>query len=113
MKQLAAQADARWNSQERFADAPKSRTLGDGTGTETVPRDPGGYVGQTEPDSVEGVRQDVNRADLPLGDTEETARAEAGVATKARRENPWEKNRKQNPSEGWQPEAWSPGPRKR
>lgn len=113
MKQLAAQADARWNSQERFADAPKNRTLGDGIGAETVPRDPGGYVGQTEPDSVEGVRQGVKGIEDAPEASKQGARTEPVLGTKVKKENPWEQQKRKNPSEEWQPESWTPPPRRR
>ena len=64
----------------------------------TVPRDAGGYKGQTEEESREGVRSAVEG-------TEEQQE-------KGKKQNPWEVNRG-GPSEKWQPSAWKPGPARR
>lgn len=93
MKQLARLADERWASKPSFLEKPKEQPY-----PATKPRDPGGYIGQTEPDHKEGVR---NAVENPSEMTE-----------KAKKENPWARERGA-PSETWQPEAWTPGTLKR
>ena len=51
MKELAAEADERWNSKESFLDAPQTQQPALAIGT----KDPGGYVPMTEPDNKQGV----------------------------------------------------------
>jgi len=114
MKELAAQADERWNSQERFADKPKMRTLGEGTGAETVPRDKGGYQRTVGEDGAEGVVSPVRSATEEEGQTADADPARRPTKTqKDIKESPWDKHKRQNPSDGWQPEAWMPPPRGR
>ncbi|KAL9625105.1 MAG: hypothetical protein Q9160_000834 [Pyrenula sp. 1 TL-2023] len=93
MKQLAQLADERWASKPSFLDKPRPQPA-----PITKPRDPGGYVGQTEPDDKEGVRSAV---DTP-----------AEGSAKPAKENPWAKNAA-GPSEKWQPESWTPGASRR
>ncbi len=90
LKHLAQLADERWASKPSFLDKPRAQP-----GLETVPRDPGGYAQQTEPDEKEGVR---NAVGTP---------GELGKKVK-KGESPW-KTRKGGPSEEFQPAAWSPG----
>ncbi|MCJ1335252.1 hypothetical protein MMC09_000520 [Bachmanniomyces sp. S44760] len=132
LKQLAAAADARWAAKPSFLDGPKVSQ----PGPATLPRDPGGYVGQTEPDEKEGVRSAVGggveevKAGMDrvedLRDSQR-GRAVAGVRdaggngesaeskpkeAKKREKNPWDNNTG-GPSEGWQPKAWTPGSARR
>ncbi|KAI9881589.1 MAG: hypothetical protein M1830_000153 [Pleopsidium flavum] len=93
LKHLARLADERWASKPSFLDKPKEQPS-----PATVPRDPGGYAGQTEPGEREGVR---NAVGTP-----------AEVGEKVRKENPWKRQRG-GAGEEWQPEAWTPGPVKR
>lgn len=52
MKQLAAEADAKWAAKPSMLDPPSKAQAKTGT----VVKDPGGYAGQTEPTEKEGVR---------------------------------------------------------
>lgn len=107
MKTLAEEADARWASQPSFLDSPNKQQPGPAIGV----KDPGGYVEQTEPESVEGVRSAV-------GDQHEVRKSSAGRPTdegrfkgraKDRHENPFNKPQAGSPGEGWQPQSWTPG----
>jgi len=107
MKQLAAQADARWASVPSFLDSPDKQQPAPAIGV----KDPGGYVQQTEPEKNEGVRSAV-------GDHEEVEGSVKGQPidegrfkgkTKDKQENPWNKAQRGGPGEGWQPDTWSPG----
>ncbi|MCJ1290853.1 hypothetical protein MMC34_002395 [Xylographa carneopallida] len=104
LKQLARLADERWAAKPSFLDAPKERSQ---PGPATLPRDLGGYVGQTEPDEKEGVRNLVAGID----DIVDSKKEETQDQYKGK-ENPW-KTKKGNPGEGWQPAAWTPGPTNR
>jgi len=108
MKTLAEEADARWASQPSFLDSPDKQQPAPAIGV----KDPGGYVDQTEPDSVEGVRSAV-------GDPGEVQKSSEGRPTdegrfkgraKDRHENPFNKAQAGSPGEGWQPQSWTPGP---
>lgn len=93
LKQLARLADERWASKPSFLDKPKEQPR-----PATLPRDPGGWAEQTEPDEKEGVR---NAVGTP-----------AEIQETAKKDNPWKRQRG-GPSEEWQPEAWTPKPVKR
>jgi NADH dehydrogenase [ubiquinone] 1 alpha subcomplex assembly factor 2 len=84
-KVLAAEADERWNKKESLISKPaeKRQRLGSG-GIEEQ---------RVTEDEVEHVRQ---------GGSVEGARKERSL------ENPWAK-KGGGPSEGWQPETWTPG----
>lgn len=69
-------------------------------GLETIPRDPGGYAGKTESAEKEGVRNAVGTPE------------EIGQEKGENGDNLWKRQRGR-PSEGFQPEAWSPGVVKR
>ena len=106
LKHLARLADERWASKPSFLDSPKATSQ---PGPATLPRDPGGYVGQTEPDQNEGVRNavgslgEVSELEDPVKEGRKPAKA---------RDNPWHLKGR-NPGEGWQPESWTPGASKR
>ena len=91
LKHLALQADERWASKPSLLDKPTVQP-----GLETIPRDPGGYAGQSEPKEKEGVR---NAVETPGG---------TGPEKGTKGDNPWKRQRG-GPSEEFQPEAWSPG----
>lgn len=86
---LAAQADARWDAKERVVADPRGR--------EEMPT-----LGPSVP-SVEGVA-DTGAPEVST----KTGAAGAGEKVKAK-EDPWANARR---SEGWQPEAWAPAPKK-
>ena len=97
MKQLARVADAKWASKPSFLDKPRPQP-----GPATLPRDPAGYVPQTEPEEKkEGVHNAVEGGSKPKRRTEE--------------DKPWKTAQRGGPSEGWQPESWTPtsGPARR
>ena len=108
MRQLAAEADARWASTPSFLDGPEKQQPIPAIGTS----DPAGYMhgNQTEPLENEGVRSAV-------GDPEEVQASVDGnpvhpgrfdgPKTKDKQADPW-KQRK-GPGEEWQPDSWSPG----
>ncbi|KAL9108406.1 MAG: hypothetical protein Q9227_006867 [Pyrenula ochraceoflavens] len=88
LKQLAQLADERWASKPSFLDKPKTQPE-----PASKPHQPASLSGRTEPEKNEGVR---NAVEPP-----------AEVETKAKGDNPWKIDRG-GPSEGWQPEAWTP-----
>ena len=98
LKQLARLADERWASKPSFLDAPKDTAK---PGPAMLPRDKGGYVGQTEPKEKEGVRNAVGG----VGEVENL------TETTSDKKNPWQTSRKGRAGEDWQPEAWTPRPR--
>lgn len=113
VKQLAAQADQRWREQESFLDSPAQY----GQPTPLMePRDRGGHVPQTEPDANQGVR---NMAAFPdevagkaRGEDVDKGRFKGETREEPREDqsSPWDRYKQQKgPSEGWQPENWTPG----
>ncbi|MCJ1407107.1 hypothetical protein MMC19_001177 [Ptychographa xylographoides] len=102
LKQLARLADERWAAKPSFLDAPKATSQ---PRPATLPRDRGGYVGQTEPDGKEGVRNLVGG----IGEVGEPESQETMPTKDEKKENPW-KTHRGNPGEGWQPQEWTPGP---
>lgn len=118
MKQLAARADERWKSLPSYLDAPKMQQPQPGT----VPKDPGGYLGQTEPDERQGVKSAVEDqskvSQIVEGkDAKEVDEGRFKGKTKEKKTRmerepaPWEKEamKRRNPGEDWQPESWMPG----
>lgn len=130
LKQLAAAADQRWAEKPSYLDKPEDTGQ---VGPQLRPRDPAGYVPQTESEERQGVMnaaksdeeqqalargEDVDQGRFkgasreppregmrePLGDQ---VREPSAPRAKKEKENPWEKNYK-GPSEGWQPQAWAP-----
>lgn len=81
LKYLAQLADERWASKASYLDAPRNTSQ---PSPATVPRDPGGYVGNTEPYHKQGVKSVIKDS------------------------NPYKVDRG-GPSENWQPETWTPG----
>ena len=75
-----------------------------------MPRDKGGYVGQTEPDEKEGVRNLVGGIG-EVGDAPSRSQ-ESATRQKADKKSPWDVKRG-NPGQDWQPASWTPGPSKR
>lgn len=111
MKQLAAKADDRWKSIPSFLDSPKQQQPQPGLEL----KDPGGYVGQTEPESQQGVTSGVEDPskvqEVSAGkDTKEVDEGRFKGKTKEKETPPWAKNQPQGgPGETWQPREWSPG----
>ncbi|KAI5359291.1 Putative NADH dehydrogenase [ubiquinone] 1 alpha subcomplex subunit 12 [Septoria linicola] len=115
MKQLAAEADERWNSKPSFLDAPTRNQPQAATGL----KDPGGYAPQTEPEAKQGVRSAVDEPEkveaASQGKQEGLDEGRfKGTKTRDRKENPWEKLQpKGNAGENWQPQGWTPAPAQR
>ncbi|CZT22247.1 uncharacterized protein RCC_08116 [Ramularia collo-cygni] len=111
MKQLAAEADERWNSIPSFLDAPKRQQPQPAIGV----LDPGANAPQTEPLEKQGVRSAVDDQEAVAAAAEGKPTNEVrfkgdGRERRAREEAPWEKSApKGGPSEGWQPGTWTPG----
>lgn len=113
MKQLAAEADERWNSVPSFLDAPNKQQPQPAIGVQ----DPGGYLPKTELEDQHGaeraarVQEDVKTAvDGEAGSEDRVTRKKQERVKKPRKENPWAENiSKGAPSENWQPDTWSPG----
>ena len=107
MKQLAAEADDRWNSKPSFLDSLNKQQPAPAIGV----KEPGGYVEQTEPTQNEGVRSAVGDAEEVKGSSEgrpkDEGRFKGGARQKER--NPFNTPRQGAPGEGWQPESWTPG----
>jgi len=103
LKQLARLADERWAAKPSLLDPPSEPSKYEPA---TIPRDRGGYVGQTEPQEKEGVRNHVASA----SDTNPSQAPDG--AQKKEKINPWKVSRG-SPGEEWQPHAWTPAnPRK-
>ncbi|GAB7356689.1 hypothetical protein MBLNU459_g7400t1 [Dothideomycetes sp. NU459] len=109
MRQLAADADARWAEKESFLDSPSKQQPAPAIGV----KDPASYMHntQTEPERNEGVRSAV-------GDSSEVKASSVGRPTdegrfkgktKDKDANPWAKAHTGGPGESWQPDSWSPG----
>lgn len=108
MKQLAAQADARWEAKPRMMDAPpgeKSTTAQPMPALESRSARAGGEeAGQPE----------VTRKDaIASGEEQVQAQRKPQQQKEAEKEDPWKKHSRGGPSEDWQPQAWSPPPSKR
>ena len=102
MKQLAAEADKRWESKPRYIDGPERRQPA-----------PPVTINETERPSSE--QSEVGDApgveDISVESQEDTARASEKQAKgkQQREENPWQRSQTGAPSERWQPETWTPG----
>lgn len=113
MKILAAQADQRWREKESFLDKPSD--LGQAQPLLRSKGDQGdGYArGQSESEEKEGVRsmvgdqrevqgkiqgKDVNKGRFS-GETREKTLPE---------DHSWKQYNQCGPSDGWQPESWTP-----
>jgi NADH dehydrogenase [ubiquinone] 1 alpha subcomplex assembly factor 2 len=87
LKYLAQAADERWASKPSFLDKPKGQV-------------------QTAPE--QNHQNDIK-------ETKNTGGVESGtdkLDVKPTKENPWAKHAR-NPGQDWQPEAWTPGPKRR
>ncbi|KAF2156082.1 hypothetical protein K461DRAFT_318701 [Myriangium duriaei CBS 260.36] len=106
VKQLAAEADARWASQPSFLDAPTKQQPAPAIGV----KDPGGYIQQTEPTETEGVRSAVGSPEEVAGSTQGRPKDEGKFKGKAKDKgsSPFKRPQQGAPGEGWQPQSWSP-----
>ena len=98
LKQLARLADERWAAKPSLLDAPTQTSKYEPA---TIPRDKGGYVGQTESNGKEGVRNHVASASAI------SSRQAPEQIQKKEKLNPWRIDRG-SPGEEWQPKAWTP-----
>jgi len=109
MRQLAAEADARWNSMPSFLDSPDKQQPTPAIGV----KDDAGYMhhNQTEPTENEGVRSAVGDEGEVQASTEGKTKDEGRFKGKAKDKdaNPWKQPSRKGPGEEWQPETWSPG----
>lgn len=97
LKYLAQQADERWASKPSFLDQPRDQPK-----PATLPKVPGAYAPQTDPDKKKGVGSTM---DNPVAVPEPPKTEE--------RPNPWKRASSGGPSEQWQPESWTPGSAKK
>ncbi|KAK5133747.1 hypothetical protein LTR08_007397 [Meristemomyces frigidus] len=109
MKQLAAQADARWQSVPSFLDPPAAQQPQPAIGV----KDPGGYAGQTEPEAKQGVIsgvEDVAKVRAASEGEDTRAGDEGRFKGATREESPWKQPNRGSAGEDWQPREWTPGP---
>lgn len=115
MKQLAAKADQRWKSIPSFLDKPQEMAQAQPL---LQPRDNAGYGrGQTESEGHEGVmnaaKSEQEHIDALQGKDVDKGRFKGETREQDPREaDPLklqQRGRSSGPSDGWQPEAWSPG----
>jgi NADH dehydrogenase [ubiquinone] 1 alpha subcomplex assembly factor 2 len=88
LKYLAQAADERWASKPSFLDKPKNQV-------QTAPEQNHQNDAKKEIENTGGVKSAVDTPDV-----------------KPTKENPWAKHAR-NPGQDWQPEAWTPGPKRR
>lgn len=111
MKQLAAQADARWEAKPRMMDAPP----GESTIAQPLPalQSRVARAGGEE----EAGQGEVTRTDAIASGEEQVQAAtklkHKEVEKEVEKEDPWKKHSRGGPSEDWQPQAWSPPASKR
>ncbi|KAK2768617.1 hypothetical protein FQN54_000473 [Arachnomyces sp. PD_36] len=99
MKELARLADERWAEKPSYLDKPKEQQTGPAMRTS----DPTYELGHKEEGT--GVKNAV-------GTPEEVEEVGKKKSKKSKKPNPWAKEAG-GPSEGWQPESWTPGAAKR
>ncbi len=110
MRQLAAAADQRWAEKPSFLDKPKDTEQ---VGPQLKPRDPAGYVTQTENESREGVmnaaKSDEELKGVARGEDVDKGRFKGATREppRGKTDDPWKKHQG-GPSEGWQPQSWQP-----
>lgn len=98
---MAAAADARWAAKPSVLDKPKRRNLELGVGDGEVE----GTVGRRWEEGQRTGSGETAEKEMSGGE-----KRERGEQVKEK-ENPWARQR--SAGEGWQPEAWTPGPVKR
>lgn len=110
LKQLVQLADERWAAKASYLDAPENTEQ---LRPATLPRDPGGYVGNTDGLGEEGVSNAVagalDKAEEEVEPEKRKDERRSKTGEKQQKDNPW-KVHQGEPSEKWQPEAWKPGP---
>ncbi|KAJ6780527.1 hypothetical protein PWT90_03163 [Aphanocladium album] len=99
LKQLAAEADARWAAKPRVMEDPLP-------GQEALPQVQAGPAARDEATTL---RAESKRRKNTQGD--ETVR-DTTAAEAVDPKDPWKQARTRGPSEDWQPQAWSPNAKK-
>jgi NADH dehydrogenase [ubiquinone] 1 alpha subcomplex assembly factor 2 len=111
MKQLAAQADARWAAKPSFLDAPDKQQP-----TQMLQsRDPTSGIRQTAVDHESQPSRIPKEVEDVKDEPEQSNDAPALKTRKLRsepkaRDSPWEQATKRNSGDEWTPAAWSPAP---
>lgn len=113
MKQLAAEADARWAAKPKVMEDPLP---GQQSQSQSALPDAGEAAAPAAQDTVTPLRADSRRRRNPQRDDAAAAAVQeqtqqddgGGVDPK----DPWKQARKRGPSEDWQPQAWSPNAKK-
>lgn len=100
LKQLAAAADARWAAKPSVLAKPRRGNLELGVGDGEVE----GTVGRRWEEGQR--REGEERVEKGMSEGE---KRERGERVKKEEQNPWARQRG-SAGEGWQPEAWTPGP---
>ena len=108
IKQLAAQADARWASQPSVLDAPdKQQPV-----QMLLSKDPNTGLRQTN-----GTEREPDKIPRPEADMRSDTAGEVKLSEKGDKDTKKTPLPKQpsrvNPGEGWQPESWAPKPARR
>lgn len=109
MRLLAAEADARWAAKPSLLDQGSPGQAGAGQPLPALgSRAARGGGGQEEvPEG--GTRRDA----VASGADQQQQQQQASAARDAEKKDPWAQSRRGGPSEGWQPQAWSPPASKR
>ncbi len=90
MKQLASEADARWEAKPRVMEAPRAPTASLEGGPTTEPE---------QSPTTEPAQTTAAPAPSPAPDADQS---------KEKNPDPWAQAKARGPSEKWQPEAWTP-----
>lgn len=105
MKQLAAQADARWEAKPKMMDVPPGESTG-----QPVPALEGRLA---RAGGKEAGQAEVTRTDAIASGEDQVPTQEKPEQKEIEKEDPWKKSSRGGPSEDWQPQAWSPPASKR
>ena len=110
IKELAAEADARWASKQSFLDSPNVQQPVPAIGV----KDPGGYAGPTGSAEKRGVRSAVeSQSELAGSDVTKLKEDDELSESPGEAKKPAWKAAPSSAREEWQPKAWKPGPRKK
>lgn len=102
LKQLAAEADARWAAKPSALDPPPQSQTTPGL----QPRDPAGHAPQTEPEEREGVRNAVGAPEEVKASTSGKKNVDKGRFkgdTKEKPPNPWQEAKSTQEPQPWAP----------
>jgi hypothetical protein len=103
VKQLAAEADERWNSTPRYMDGPERQQALPAT---AINENEGSSKEQSDVGDGSGVSSlDTEQQEVSQKGGEEVKPKER----RQREENPWQRPQTGAPSENWQPGSWTPG----